>query len=335
MISVVIPTYNRVDLLPQTLEAVLGQSAPAHEVIVVDDGSQDGTEGVVARHAPLVRYLRILNSGELVARNTGLRAATGRVVAFCDSDDVWRPDFLASMGELWRLEPDTKVAYTNFVIIRDGVWQQRTKFDDAPAGYWQGCRRLGPDLLVFDRPIVARLIRFMPFFPSCLAAEREFLLRLGGWDEAVGRTVSCDLATHLLLAEHAPFGVVQKPLVGIRKHAGNYSADVQKMNLGDAWVLEHVLRRRPSLAPHAAEIRSSMARRRAEALEAAFARCDFAGVREIYPLLPGYQRSARVRAKAWVASMPAPLRSAAAKSLLSLGSLASRQRRRKASSERA
>jgi glycosyltransferase involved in cell wall biosynthesis len=74
-VSIVIPAYNRADLVPETLAAVLGQMRGADEVIVVDDGSRDSTPEVLAGHAPRVRAIRIGNSGDLAARNVGLRHA--------------------------------------------------------------------------------------------------------------------------------------------------------------------------------------------------------------------------------------------------------------------
>jgi hypothetical protein len=323
-VSVVIPSWNRAGLLPETLDAVLAQDCPAAEVIVVDDGSTDATAAVVGGYAPRVRLLRIANAGDLVARNHGLAAASGELVAFCDSDDVWRPGFLGAMQAIWRAEPGLRAAFANFDIIRDGTWQQISKFAQAPHGFWDGLRPLGPGLAAFDAPIVARLIRFQPCFPSCLVADRRFLHDIGGWDESVGRTVGTDFATMLRLAEHAPIGVVQRPMVGIRKHATNHSGDVQAMNLGDAWILEHVLAHRPSLRPLAAVIGASVASRRRQALDTAFARQDFPAVRAIYRQLPGIARQASQRVKVAVAALPAPFGTMAGALLLGLGSLRAR-----------
>jgi hypothetical protein len=319
-ISVVIPTYNRAGLIGETLETVLGQSQPPAEVIVVDDGSTDATGEVLARFAGRIRALRIPNSGELAARNTGIAQAKGRLIAFCDSDDLWRPDHLARMAELWRHEPRITAAYANFRIVRDGAWTDRDKFADAPPGYWQTLRLLAPGLGLFDRPIVDLLIRFMPLFPSCMVVRADAFRAVGCWDEAVNRRMSQDLATALRVAEHPPLGLVLEPTVGIRKHAGNFSADTQKMNLGDAAILDYVLRTRPSVAPHAEAIRASIRQRRIAALEIAFARCDFAAVLAVRALLGDAALPRRVRLKAAVAALPAPLRALTARLLLAAGS---------------
>lgn len=329
-ICVVVPTYNRADLLPLTLDTIVGQSHRPDEVIVVDDGSTDATAEVLGRYAPLVRHLRIENSGDLAARNVGLQAASTDLVAFCDSDDLWAPEFLSHMAALWQAEPRTRVGYADFVIIRNGQWGSESKFAFAPAGFWERLRPVGQDLAVFDEPVLDRLIRYQPFFPSCMVVNRRFLLGISGWDEAVGRTVGTDFATALRVVEHAPTGVVRKPLVGVRRHPGNYSADAEAMNLGDSMILEHVLATRPSVARYGAAIRASIGQRRRAALSSAFARRDFAAVEKIDCLLSDADRTVNTRVKAFVASMPPPLGQSAGRALLALGSIKSRFARAKA-----
>ena len=77
-ISVVIPAYNAGSLLGETLDSVLAQSHPAHEILVVDDGSTDDTAEVVSKYGDAVRYLRQESQGQAIARNTGIQAATLR-----------------------------------------------------------------------------------------------------------------------------------------------------------------------------------------------------------------------------------------------------------------
>lgn len=93
-ISVVIPAYNAEATVAKTLESVLAQSLPAHEVIVVDDGSRDNTSDVVEKFAPQVRLIRQENAGPSAARNHGIREATGDWIALLDADDTWWPEKL-------------------------------------------------------------------------------------------------------------------------------------------------------------------------------------------------------------------------------------------------
>lgn len=320
-ISVIVPVYNRAALLPATLDAILGQTLAPMEVIVIDDGSTDATPAVLRSYMPRIRVLRVPNGGDLAARNAGISMASGRLLAFCDSDDLWRPDYLATMYRMWAEEPSLRCAFGDFVVVRDGVWDTEHKFAGAPQGFWQGLRSLGPGMSVFDAPVQARLLDFQPFFPSCLVADRRFMLSVGGWDESVGRRVGSDFATALRLTEHAPIGVMHKALVGIRKHSGNFSADVQAMNLGDAWILDHVLATRPAARAHEDAFRASAARRRREALDTAFARGDFSAVQHIAALLPPQMQSSQQRLKARIAGWPGLARQAAGAVLLSAGSL--------------
>ena len=87
----VVPTYNRAELLQQTIKSILAQTVPAWEVIVVDDGSTDHTANVCAGFGNSIRYVRQENQGLSMARNAGIRASRGDWIAFCDSDDLWHP----------------------------------------------------------------------------------------------------------------------------------------------------------------------------------------------------------------------------------------------------
>ena len=89
--SVIIPTYNRLDFLKQAIGSVLAQGFKNYEIIVVDDGSADGTMDYLLLLGPGVRFLRQQNKGPGAARNLGVRHAAGRYIAFLDSDDVWFP----------------------------------------------------------------------------------------------------------------------------------------------------------------------------------------------------------------------------------------------------
>jgi glycosyltransferase involved in cell wall biosynthesis len=88
-VSAIIPVYNRAHLIAAAIDSVLGQSRPVAEIIVVDDGSTDGTADVVARYGPRVHLIRQANGGPGAARNRGMKQAAGDYIAFLDSDDLW------------------------------------------------------------------------------------------------------------------------------------------------------------------------------------------------------------------------------------------------------
>jgi glycosyltransferase involved in cell wall biosynthesis len=87
--SVVIPTFNRCRMLAEALDSVLDQAYPSIEIVVVDDGSTDDTGDMLQRNYPQVRVLQQANQGPAAARNRGIAASNGDVIAFLDSDDVW------------------------------------------------------------------------------------------------------------------------------------------------------------------------------------------------------------------------------------------------------
>lgn len=105
-ISVVIPAYNAERFIRRAVDGVLRQTCPAQEIIVVDDGSTDGTAEVVRQFGAKVRYLHQANAGVSVARNTGIQAAQGEWIAFLDADDEWYPEKLRLQTELLQRHPD-------------------------------------------------------------------------------------------------------------------------------------------------------------------------------------------------------------------------------------
>jgi glycosyltransferase involved in cell wall biosynthesis len=117
LVSVIIPTYNRADILPRSLGSVLNQTFRNVEVIVVDDGSRDQTEATVQGFEdPRVTYIRHqTNQGPSAARNTGIKVARGEYIAFQDSDDKWYPDKLQrQMDAFASASPNVGVVYSGY-----------------------------------------------------------------------------------------------------------------------------------------------------------------------------------------------------------------------------
>jgi glycosyltransferase involved in cell wall biosynthesis len=132
-VSVVLPTYDRERIVGRAIDSVLGQTFADLELLLVDDGSGDGTAGMVkARYGrePRLHYLPKANGGTATARNHGLERARGRYVAFLDSDDVWLPGFLASQVALLEAHPDAALSVCDARF--DGAWEGRgpTMFRD-------------------------------------------------------------------------------------------------------------------------------------------------------------------------------------------------------------
>ena len=113
-VSTVIPTYNRSHLVARAIRSALTESEVGDEIIVVDDGSSDDTEAVVQAFGPRVRYVHIPHSGAGAARNTGVRAASGDLIAFLDSDDAWVPGKLACQRAIMQQFPEVLFVFSDF-----------------------------------------------------------------------------------------------------------------------------------------------------------------------------------------------------------------------------
>jgi len=121
-VSAVIPTYNRADLVTRAIHSALAALSPGDEILVVDDGSSDGTVAVVEAFGPPVRLLRIEHEGAGPARNAGFAASRGPLVAFLDSDDEWFPDKIALQRAFFERRPDVLYAFSDFgVRLEDGA----------------------------------------------------------------------------------------------------------------------------------------------------------------------------------------------------------------------
>jgi glycosyltransferase involved in cell wall biosynthesis len=118
-VSVIIPTYNYADYLPEAIESVLKQTFRDIEVILVDDGSTDNTPQIVQKYLtnPLVHYVRKENGGQASAKNRGIIESTGEFIAFLDADDIWFSNKLELQLQLFGKNPHTGVVYSRRIYI--------------------------------------------------------------------------------------------------------------------------------------------------------------------------------------------------------------------------
>ena len=120
LVTVVVPAYNSSAFLRQAVDSALGQTYPFVEVIVVDDGSTDGTTEVVAGYGSKIVFIHQRNAGVAAARNTALRVARGELVAYLDADDVWDPDKVRRQVEFLAAHPECGLVHTTG--CRGGIW---------------------------------------------------------------------------------------------------------------------------------------------------------------------------------------------------------------------
>ena len=128
-ISVVIPAYNAEKHIARAIDSVLAQTRPADEVIVIDDGSSDATAEVVRSYGDKIMFIQQENAGASVARNTGIKAATGDWIAFLDADDEWLPNKLQLQVSQLKRNPDLAWAMSNYFTCFCDPEHSKTAFD--------------------------------------------------------------------------------------------------------------------------------------------------------------------------------------------------------------
>ena len=120
-ISVIIPTFNRKHTLQRAIDSVLAQTFKPYEIIIVDDGSKDGTKEWLLQNYPSVQYIHQPNNGVSSARNKGIQISQGSWIALLDSDDEWMPEKLEYQSRFIEVNKDSSFCHTNDIWIRNGV----------------------------------------------------------------------------------------------------------------------------------------------------------------------------------------------------------------------
>jgi glycosyltransferase involved in cell wall biosynthesis len=207
-VSVVIPTYNRADLVLLAARSCLEQQGVELELIVVDDGGTDRTEETLSTLSGPLRYVRQAWAGRSVARNLGASLASAPAVAFLDSDDLALPGRFAR--QLARLDENVAVWGQVEIIAADGqtvaaetVMRQRFARDAAAAG-------VTPERLALANRLYAG---------STLLVRKDVFERIGGFDPAF--LVTEDIEFSVRLAREGPLVFEPEPVAAIRMHSGN------------------------------------------------------------------------------------------------------------------
>jgi glycosyltransferase involved in cell wall biosynthesis len=304
-IAVIVPTYNRAHLIGATLDSILAQSYAPVEVVVVDDGSTDNTEEVVGGYASRVSYLRVPNSGPCKARNTGVAATTAPWVAFCDSDDLWRSDKLRMQVDLCLNMRSVEYCFTNFRFVVGNTWHKETKFDTLPADFWEQPRTdLGSGMFVIQYSLFSPLLSHQPVFPSTLLMKRSFFESAGRWNENLGRNPSEDIEFLFRCVVRPPIGVVTEPVVGIRKHDGNWTLDSYLSLSGFVEVLEYIRTHHDAAPLHARPLQRRIREASESAAARAFASGDFERSKEMLASIPLFERSWKQHLRALLTRTP-------------------------------
>jgi len=195
LVSVIVPTHDRLPMLHDAIDSVLAQTYRDFEIIVVDDGSDDGTaEKIAARYGSAVRVVAQARRGVAAARNLGVQYSRGAYLAFLDSDDMWRPRKLEIQMGFMQTEARSRICQTEEIWIRNGVRVNPKKKHRKPSGD------------VFRPSLELCLVS-----PSAALMTRELFERTGGFDESFPVCEDYDL--WLRIAVEHPVHLIAEPLV--------------------------------------------------------------------------------------------------------------------------
>ena len=209
MVSIVLPTHNRAHLLGEAMASVLAQTFPDWELIVVDDGSTDRTREIVAAYAARDRrisYVAQANGGDAAARNTGIRRAKGRLIAFLDDDDLWQPEKLQRQLALLNANPRLGFVYCPMLVQYPDGHRQGTK----PARRW---------------PDTWEALLAHSFIPMTTLVRRECFDVCGVFDESLRR--ACDYDLWVRITRRFAFQGTDEALAIVRVHGANMTRGAQ------------------------------------------------------------------------------------------------------------
>lgn len=211
-------------MVGEAVESVLSQRFVGFELVVVDDGSTDGTANALARLGSRLRILSTPRRGVSAARNAGVAGSTGRYIAFLDSDDLWRPGKLARQIGFLEEHPEVEICQTEEIWIRNGIRVNPKASHRKPSGD------------VFLRSLDLCLVS-----PSAVMLRRELFQRLGGFDEAFPVCEDYDL--WLRIAVNLPIPLIADALVIKRGgHVDQLSRSMWGMDRYRVLALQKLLR---------------------------------------------------------------------------------------------
>ena len=214
-VSIIVPTYDRVTLLPRALDSIIAQTFNDWEIVLVDDGSTDETDSLAwdyaSRLGPRFNYVRQSHAGSSAARNRGIEAGRGRFVAFLDSDDEFLPGKLERQMKLFELKPELGFAYSDFSFIDDDGVRHHSAFDcKAPLAREVPFEEVEPGLCVCRGSLFDVLIRGYFIATIVGMVRRELLGRTIRFP--VGQSYAEEWLFYLQVARACQAGFVNEPL---------------------------------------------------------------------------------------------------------------------------
>ena len=193
-VSVIIPTYNRAQWLPEIINSVLRQTFPDFELIVVDDGSTDETAQVLREFSESIRVIHQQNRGVSAARNRGIHESKGELIAFLDSDDLWKLRKLEVQVGYMHAHPQVMICQTEEIWIRRGVRVNPAKKHKKYSGW------------IFEKMLPLCIVS-----PSAVMMRKSLLDEIGMFDESLPVCEDYDL--WLRVGLRYPIMLIEEPLI--------------------------------------------------------------------------------------------------------------------------
>ena len=179
-ISVVIPSYNRKDFLKRSIDSAINQTKKPLEIIVVDDGSTDGTEAMIKSDYDFVKFIKQKNKGVSAARNIGIKVSIGEWICFLDSDDEWKKDKLEKQINAMKCNPGYKLFHSNEIWIKNGLRiNQKKKHKKYGGDIFDKCLdmcRISPSSVMIDKTVFDEVGTFNEDLVVC--EDYELWLRI-------------------------------------------------------------------------------------------------------------------------------------------------------------
>ncbi len=232
-ISVVIPIYNMSTFIDKTLESVFHQEYPAHEIIVVDDGSTDDTPAILEKYSGTIRSRRTLNSGPSASRNTGIEMATGDYIAFLDADDVWFRDRLKILAGYIEQYPNIGLYACDYVVRYEALGPRLMKHSSCLTNQ-QHIPLNAPIRLPYSWLLDENFVGTA----SAVAVKKEIAKKAGLFDTA--HSLAEDLDFYLRMAMISEFILIDRILFYKRNHPDSLSHSKIPLYLGHRNVLSEI-----------------------------------------------------------------------------------------------
>jgi glycosyltransferase involved in cell wall biosynthesis len=223
-ISVAVATYNRAQIIPETLGHILGQTFPPSEIVIVDDGSTDGTREAVEAISKDIVYVRNENAGPGAALKRAIELCSNEWIALCDDDDRWRPEHLARRVKLLNKYPEADYTFSNFTSFGPDARVDYNAFSDIPPDWLDGFPH--PDdegFQLLGRDLLGTFLKLNPVFPTSTCFSRELYEKCGGIDPKFSRLGCWDAHFTWRLVLHGNTACDHNITVETRRHAGSFS----------------------------------------------------------------------------------------------------------------